>query len=149
MHDRKIIYTYNSDFGGKQLTEEIMRHYGLTFEEAGKAKKEGGLPGNYKVEILDPFIDDMAQTVNRSLQFFLSSTSEYSASRPDPGVRRLRRHPRRRGTHQREDGHAGGDRQPLRQMKMSSRAKTQLTRGRSAAGRLRPGLAELRLIWHA
>ncbi|MGH7870319.1 MAG: type IV pilus assembly protein PilM, partial [Candidatus Dormibacteraceae bacterium] len=48
LHDRKIIYTYNSDFGGKQLTEEIMRHYGLTYDEAGKAKKEGGLPGNYK-----------------------------------------------------------------------------------------------------
>jgi type IV pilus assembly protein PilM len=78
LHDRKIIYTYNSDFGGKQLTEEIMRHYGLTYEEAGKAKKEGGLPGNYKVEILDPFTEDMAQTVNRSLQFFLSSTSEHT-----------------------------------------------------------------------
>ena len=78
LHDRKIIYTYNSDFGGKQLTEEIMRHYGLTYEEAGKAKKEGGLPGNYKAEILDPFTEDMAQTVNRSMQFFLSSTSEHT-----------------------------------------------------------------------
>ncbi|MCG8433586.1 MAG: pilus assembly protein PilM [Gammaproteobacteria bacterium] len=78
LHDRQIIYTRDQAFGGKQLTEEIMRHYGLSFEEAGKAKKEGGLPNNFKPEILDPFIDDMAQQVNRSMQFFLSSTSDYS-----------------------------------------------------------------------
>ena len=56
-----------------------MRHYGLSYEEAGKAKKEGGLPGNYRSDILDPFVEDMAQQVNRSLQFFLSSTSEHSS----------------------------------------------------------------------
>lgn len=78
LHDRKIVYTRDQGFGGKQLTEEIMRHYGLSYEEAGKAKKEGGLPGNYKTDILDLFVEDMAQQVNRSLQFFLSSTSEYN-----------------------------------------------------------------------
>lgn len=60
-------------FGGQQLTEEIMRTYGLTLEEAGRAKKEGGLPSNYEPEILEPFIDDMTQQVSRSLQFFLAS----------------------------------------------------------------------------
>lgn len=77
LHDRRIIYTRDQAFGGKQLTEEIMRHYGLSFEEAGKAKKEGGLPSNYQPEILEPFMEDMAQQVNRSIQFFLSSTSEF------------------------------------------------------------------------
>lgn len=75
LHDRKVIYTRDQAFGGKQLTEEIMRTYGLTYEEAGRAKKEGGLPSNYESEILEPFKDDMAQQVNRSLQFFLTSTS--------------------------------------------------------------------------
>lgn len=78
LHDRKIVYTRDQQFGGKALTEEIMRHYGLSFEEAGKSKKEGGLPSNYKSDILDPFVEDMAQQVNRSLQFFMSATSEYS-----------------------------------------------------------------------
>lgn len=78
LHDLKIIYTRDQPFGGKQLTEEIMRHYGLSFEEAGKAKKEGGLPANYQQEVLEPFMEDMAQQVNRSLQFFLSSTSDYN-----------------------------------------------------------------------
>ena len=59
------ITTRDQQFGGKALTEEIMRHYGLSFEEAGKSKKEGGLPSNYKSDILDPFVEDMAQQVNR------------------------------------------------------------------------------------
>jgi type IV pilus assembly protein PilM len=44
-------------------------------EEAGRAKKEGGLPANYQAEVLDPFIDDMCQQVSRSLQFYLASGS--------------------------------------------------------------------------
>jgi type IV pilus assembly protein PilM len=71
----KVIYTRDFTFGGQQLTEEIMRTYGLSMEEAGRAKKEGGLPGNYQSEVLDPFIDDMTQQVSRSLQFYLASGS--------------------------------------------------------------------------
>ena len=41
----------------QQLTEEIMRTYGLSMEDAGRAKKEGGLPSNYQPEVLDAFID--------------------------------------------------------------------------------------------
>ncbi|MEA5445751.1 pilus assembly protein PilM [Gammaproteobacteria bacterium AB-CW1] len=73
LNDRKVAYTRDQNFGGRQLTEEIMRAYGLSFEEAGKAKKEGGLPGNYETDILEPFVDDMAQQINRSMQFYLSS----------------------------------------------------------------------------
>jgi type IV pilus assembly protein PilM len=71
----RVAYTRDFAFGGQQLTEEIMRTYGLTMEEAGRAKKEGGLPGNYQTEVLDPFIDDMTQQVSRSLQFYLASGS--------------------------------------------------------------------------
>lgn len=73
LQDMRVIYTRDFSFGGQQLTEEIMRTYGLSLEDAGRAKKEGGLPGNYQPEVLDPFIDDMTQQVSRSLQFFLAS----------------------------------------------------------------------------
>jgi type IV pilus assembly protein PilM len=73
LRDLKVIYTRDFAFGGQQLTEEIMRTYGLSMEEAGRAKKEGGLPQNYETEVLGPFIDDMCQQVSRSLQFFLAS----------------------------------------------------------------------------
>ena len=78
LHDLKIIYTRDQVFGGKQLTEEIMRRYGLSYEEAGMAKRQGGLPDNYVPEVLEPFKEAMAQQVNRSLQFFFSS-SQYNA----------------------------------------------------------------------
>jgi type IV pilus assembly protein PilM len=75
LRNLKVVYTRDFPFGGQQLTEEIMRTYGLSMEEAGRAKKEGGLPGNYQAEVLDPFIDDMTQQVSRSLQFYLASGS--------------------------------------------------------------------------
>ena len=78
LHDRKIIYTREQVFGGKQLTEEIMRRYGLSYEEAGMAKRQGGLPDNYVPEVLDPFKEAMTQQVSRSLQFFFSS-SQYNS----------------------------------------------------------------------
>ena len=68
LRNLKVIYTRDFAFGGQQLTEEIMRTYGLSLEEAGRAKKEGGLPANYQTDVLDPFIDDMTQQISRSLQ---------------------------------------------------------------------------------
>ncbi len=73
LEDMRVTYTRDFSFGGQQLTEEIMRTYGLSMEDAGRAKKEGGLPSNYQPEVLDPFIDDMTQQVSRSLQFYLAS----------------------------------------------------------------------------
>lgn len=73
----KTIYTREQLFGGKQLTEEIQRRYGLSAEEAGLAKKQGGLPDDYESEVLAPFKDAVVQQVTRSLQFFFSS-SQYN-----------------------------------------------------------------------
>ena len=72
--DLNLIYTREQPFGGKQLTEEIMRRYGLSYEEAGRVKKQGGLPDNYEPEVLDPFKTTMAHQVSRFLQFFFSSS---------------------------------------------------------------------------
>ena len=75
--DGKTIYTREQLFGGKQLTEEIQRRYGLSAEEAGIAKKQGGLPDDYIPEVLEPFKDAVVQQTTRSLQFFFSS-SQYN-----------------------------------------------------------------------
>jgi type IV pilus assembly protein PilM len=75
LHDGNIIYTRDQTFGGKQLTEEIMRRYGLSYEEAGLKKRQGGLPDNYQTEVLDPFKDNIVQEVNRSLQFFFANSA--------------------------------------------------------------------------
>ncbi|GAA5315749.1 MAG: type IV pilus assembly protein PilM [Candidatus Pelagadaptatus aseana] len=73
----KTVYMREQLFGGKQLTEEIQRRYGLSMEEAGLAKKQGGLPDDYEAEVLEPFKDVVVQQVTRSLQFFFSS-SQYN-----------------------------------------------------------------------
>ncbi|MEZ7972787.1 MAG: pilus assembly protein PilM [Pseudomonadales bacterium] len=68
-------YTREQLFGGKQLTEEIQRRYSLSVEEAGLAKKQGGLPDDYETEVLQPFKEAVVQQVTRSLQFFYSSSA--------------------------------------------------------------------------
>jgi type IV pilus assembly protein PilM len=74
LEDSKIIYTREQLFGGRLLTDEIQRRYGLSYEEAGLAKRQGGLPDNYGPEVLRPFMESMAQEINRALQFFYSSS---------------------------------------------------------------------------
>ncbi len=74
LHNCITVYTREQIFGGKQLTEEIQRRYGLTYEEAGLAKKQGGLPEEYISEVLEPFKDAITQQLSRSLQFFFSSS---------------------------------------------------------------------------
>jgi len=125
LRNLKVVYTRDFAFGGQQLTEEIMRTYGLSMEEAGRAKKEGGLPHNYQTEVLDPFIDDMTQQVSRSLQFYLASGT--GREQPDkilvcggcaniPGVGDVI---------QSRVGIAAERGDPLGQMKLSSRARAQ------------------------
>ncbi|MBU2709576.1 pilus assembly protein PilM [Zooshikella harenae] len=74
LNEGKTIYTREQLFGGRQLTEEIQRRYGLSFEDAGLAKKQGGLPDDYESEVLIPFKEAVVQQVSRSLQFFYSSS---------------------------------------------------------------------------
>ena len=80
IEDSNLIYTREQSFGGKQLTEEIMRRYGLSYEEAGRLKKSGGLPDNYIPEVLEPFKETIAQQVGRFLQFFYTSGQHSSVS---------------------------------------------------------------------
>lgn len=79
LHDRQTVYTRDQAFGGKQLTEEIMRQYGMSFEEAGKAKKFGNLPESYEAEVLPSFVADMGQQIDRSLQFFFAASSKHGS----------------------------------------------------------------------
>lgn len=74
MHKGVGIYSREQSFGGKQLTEEIMQRYGLSFDEAGLAKRQGGLPESYETEVLLSFKDSVVQQVSRALQFFFSAS---------------------------------------------------------------------------
>jgi type IV pilus assembly protein PilM len=74
LRQQRSIYTREQVFGGKQLTDEVMRRYGLSYEEAGLAKRQGGLPESYEIEVLEPFKEALVQQVSRLLQFFYAGS---------------------------------------------------------------------------
>jgi type IV pilus assembly protein PilM len=70
------IYSRDQAFGGKHLTDEIQRRYGLSLEEAIAAQKYGGLPEDYTTEVLMLFKETVVQQIGRAFQVFFSSTEE-------------------------------------------------------------------------
>jgi type IV pilus assembly protein PilM len=77
--DGKIVFTREQNFGGRMLTEDIERHYGLSYQEAGRAKKMGNLPEDYGPKVLEPFKRSMTMTITRALQFFFSASTQYQS----------------------------------------------------------------------
>ena len=74
LRNGRSLYSREQVFGGKQLTDEVMRRYGLSYEEAGLANRQGGLPESYSAEVLEPFKEAMVQQVSRLLQFFYAGS---------------------------------------------------------------------------
>lgn len=70
----QVLFEREQTFGGLQLTQEIMRTYGLMLEEAESRKKSGDLPENYALDVLQPFIENGVSEASRALQFFFTST---------------------------------------------------------------------------
>lgn len=61
-------------FGGDQFTQSILSFYGMTYEQAEKAKLEGDLPRNYVFEVLSPFQTQLLQQIKRTLQIYCTSS---------------------------------------------------------------------------
>ncbi len=74
LRNGRSLYSREQVFGGKQLTDEIMRRFGLSYEEAGMAKRQGGLPDTYEIEVLEPFKEAVVQQISRLLQFFYAGS---------------------------------------------------------------------------
>ena len=68
------LYTREQAFGGNQLTQDVARQFGMSFEEAESEKRRNTLPDRYESELLKPFVENMALEVSRALQFFFTST---------------------------------------------------------------------------
>ncbi|MCG6658377.1 pilus assembly protein PilM [Halomonas campisalis] len=77
----RITYSRDTVFGGRQLTEEIRVRYGLSLEEAGLAKKRGGLPEDYRTSVLAPFLDTLVQQIGRSLQLYYTAGRKHEVRR--------------------------------------------------------------------
>lgn len=68
------VYEREQPFGGNQLTQDIVRAYGMAFEEAETRKKANDLPENYGPDVLAPFLENAALEITRAIQFFYTST---------------------------------------------------------------------------
>jgi type IV pilus assembly protein PilM len=75
LQDGLAIYEREQSFGGNQLTQDIVRAYGLSFDEAEMRKKSGDLSEKYLADILAPFLESTALEVTRAIQFFFTSTA--------------------------------------------------------------------------
>jgi type IV pilus assembly protein PilM len=75
LHDNQTVYQREHALGGSALTNEISRRFDLPSEEAEDAKRKGLLPDSYESEVLQPFLDSVAQEIGRALQLFFSATS--------------------------------------------------------------------------
>jgi type IV pilus assembly protein PilM len=75
LHDGRGVYTREQAFGGRQLIEEVMRRFALDAAAAERAQRLGELPQAYAAELLPHFFDDMAQQIDRGLQYFHSATA--------------------------------------------------------------------------
>lgn len=74
LHNGDTVYEKEQAFGGNTLTQEIVRNYGLAYEEAETRKKSGDLPENFRADVLTPFLESAALEVTRAIQFFFTST---------------------------------------------------------------------------
>ncbi len=74
LRNNQQLYTREQAFGGNQLTQDIARIYGISFEEAEAGKRRNDLPDSYETELLQPFVESMALEISRALQFFFTST---------------------------------------------------------------------------
>lgn len=74
MRNGQQVYAREQAFGGSQLTQDVARQYGMSFDDAELAKRAATLPESYERELLRPFMDNVALEVSRALQFFFTST---------------------------------------------------------------------------
>ncbi len=73
LRNGEIIYSHEQMFGGKQLTNKIQQHYGLSYAEADFLKKQGDLSADYSATLLKPFKAALIQQIEKQLQLFYSS----------------------------------------------------------------------------
>lgn len=74
MVNGETVYEREQAFGGNTLTQDIVRSYGLAYEEAEARKRSGDLPENFRADLLAPFMENAALEVTRAIQFFYTST---------------------------------------------------------------------------
>ncbi len=66
LRNGQLTYRRDQGFGGQQLTQQIQHHYGLPYDKAELAKRQG----DYPLHLLKPFVHKMTQQINRAIQSY-------------------------------------------------------------------------------
>lgn len=74
LKDGHTVYTREQLFGGRQLLEQVQLQFSLSPAEADRALRRGELPEEFATDVLPAFREQLVQQINRSLQFFFSSS---------------------------------------------------------------------------
>lgn len=77
LRNGRVVYTREHPFGGNQLTEEVMRRYEMTPEQAQFFMRGEPGPEGFQEDVLEPFMLSVVHQVSRALQFY-SSSAEFS-----------------------------------------------------------------------
>ena len=73
LQEDQIIFSREQGFGCDQLTLRIAESYGLSREQAERAKRTQQVADDYAETLLDPFKQTLAEQIGHALQFFFSS----------------------------------------------------------------------------
>lgn len=74
LRDGEVLYVRDQACGGNQLTQDMVRQYGISWDEAAAVKRSHAFPPGFENELLAPFRDVVAHELQRALHFFFSST---------------------------------------------------------------------------
>jgi general secretion pathway protein L len=75
VEDKKILGVRTILTGGRDLTKAISEKLGVSFDEAERTKKQGGLDGNGgHAHILTPVLDRLANEVKRTIHLYTAGT---------------------------------------------------------------------------
>ena len=75
LQNGQILYRQESSLGGEQLNQLIQRTYQVSEEQAKVMRKSDDKPADYQVQIADRFNAQIAQEIQRVLQFYYTTQS--------------------------------------------------------------------------
>ena len=145
LRDMRVIYTRDFAFGGQQLTEEIMRTYGLSMEEAGP-RQERGRPAEQLSARSSRSFHRRHDSTSQPLAAVLPGLGQRPrAAGPDTDLRRLRQHSRRCRCHLQPRRRPGRKRRSARQHEgvVQGQSPSSGARRHRITHSLRPSAAQL------
>jgi type IV pilus assembly protein PilM len=77
LHQAQSIFTRDHYFGGQQLVESLAESYGWELEQAEQRLIREDLPEDYPERVLNPFLQNLAMEMGRSLDFYASNQPDH------------------------------------------------------------------------